>query len=106
MTTPLIEAVARAWDAEEAAQTGEPSPWSIPLDGGDHDARWAESRMSLAIAALTAIESAGYRIVNPDDLTPEQMAEAGNIDGPLSRGVIGAVEVYQAIVQAAPRITP
>ena len=106
MTTLLIEAVARAWDAEEAAQTGEPSPWSIPLDGGDHDARWAESRMSLAIAALTAIEAAGYRVV-PVELTLD-MSKAGAAKIPAGHGQAWVYfpEAWAAALKAAPRITP
>ena len=44
----LSEAVARAWDAEEAHQMGEPSPWDF-----GYDAEWEAGRVFLADTALS-----------------------------------------------------
>lgn len=45
-----LEALARAYDREEAACMGEPSPW----DSGADDAEWVAERISCASAAISA----------------------------------------------------
>jgi len=70
----LIEAMARAYDREDAAQMGEPSPWSI----ADRDPDWESGRLACAEAALSAIEQAGMVVV-PVEPTGE-MKTAGHVN--------------------------
>ncbi len=56
--TDIEEVIVRAWDAEESAQMGEPSPWSIPPD-----AEWIADRLGCAKAVIAALEAAGFVII-------------------------------------------
>jgi hypothetical protein len=53
----MIETIARAWDAEEAAQCGEPSPWDIGRED-DGFVIWRNTRLAMAKAALLALAKA------------------------------------------------
>jgi len=68
----LLEAMVRAHDREEAAQMGEPSPWSI----ADRDPEWESERMFCMEAALSAIEQAGLAVV-PVEPTEEMLLTQG-----------------------------
>ena len=85
MSDKLIEAVAVAISG---------APFSSPAS------------IRKARAALQAIEAAGFRVVSADTLSPEQIAEFGALDGPVSRGNIGLRDAYFELVRAAPRIAP
>jgi hypothetical protein len=58
----MLEAVARAYDEEDSAQRGEPSPWRADLvesykqqDGELGWETWRQERLACARAALKAI---------------------------------------------------
>lgn len=57
----IEDIIAKAWDAEEAAQMGEPSPWKVGPFGLDPD--WTSGRHACATAAIRALEAAGFAIV-------------------------------------------
>jgi len=48
-----LEAVARAFDREEAAQMGEPDPWDSAEENADNE--WLQERMCCALVALEAL---------------------------------------------------
>jgi hypothetical protein len=48
------EAMARAYDKEDAAQRGEADPWSFASDDDAAEEEWREERRACAEAALTA----------------------------------------------------
>lgn len=61
--TEIEDIIARAWDREEAAQMGEPSPWeSEKLCGEPLDKDWVAERIGCAGAVIDALETAGYVI--------------------------------------------
>lgn len=55
MTEPIdpLEALARAFDKEDAAQRGEPDPWNTSVTGDDSP-DWKGERMACALAGLQA----------------------------------------------------
>ncbi|RWN33449.1 hypothetical protein [Mesorhizobium sp.] len=55
--TPL-EALARAYDQEDAAQRGEPDPWDYD-DGNEAEKVWRSERITCAAVAIAAYERAG-----------------------------------------------
>jgi hypothetical protein len=69
----IEDIIAKAWDAEEATQMGEPSPWKVGPFGLDPD--WASGRHACATAAIRALEAAGFAIV-PREPTPEMISTA------------------------------
>jgi hypothetical protein len=76
MTSQIGTILAKAWDAEEAAQMGEPSPWdAVRFSGEPLDHEWASARLSCAAAVLAALDDAGFAIV-PIEPT-EEMLRAG-----------------------------
>jgi len=50
----VLEVMAMAHDAEEAAQMGEPSPWRPDL-GVDQDPEWRAERRTAMLCALQAV---------------------------------------------------
>lgn len=54
-----LEAIARAYDKEDATQRGEPDPWRHE----GPDTWWFDERLHCAKAAIEALEKVGYRIV-------------------------------------------
>ncbi len=50
----VLEVMAMAHDAEEAAQKGEPSPWRPDL-GADQDHEWRAERRAAMLCALQAV---------------------------------------------------
>jgi len=59
----MVEIFARAHDREEAAQMGEPDPWSIDND----DEEWKRDRLACVRAGLGAVVLAWIK-ANADDL--------------------------------------
>lgn len=53
-STEVLEAMAQAHDAEDAAQRGEPSPWREDL-GADQDPEWRAERRTAMLCALQAV---------------------------------------------------
>ena len=97
----LSEAVARAWDAEEAHQMGEPSPWDF-----GYDAEWEAGRVFLADTALDALDAAGFVVV-PKEPT-EAMTLAGGHQVPLLHeecDCAGMKAVYVAMIAASKETT-
>jgi len=64
MTPTVEEIIARAYDREEAAQMGEPSPWSID----DKDPDWVDGRLHCGRAAIAALDAAGF-VIAPKEPT-------------------------------------
>jgi hypothetical protein len=77
LNAAAIEALARAYDREDASQRGEPDPW----DDGKDDAAWVAERLACAqagFAALSASQEAAAPSEEPGD-APENI-----IDNPKS----------------------
>ena len=125
MTYPLVETVARAWDAEEAAQMGEPSPWDHPDSDPIKEDAWRDNRMSLARAALQAIEAAGWRVVPVRHPSRDMIYAAAEghygkkavkglgpngidltVNGKNWTFADGFTRMYRAAIQAAPKVAP
>ena len=57
----VIEAMARAGDAEDSANRGEPTPWREDIAGNDPVFR--SERLAVYRAALAAAEAQGWKLV-------------------------------------------
>lgn len=65
----LLDVIARAWDAEDASQMGEPSPWdSERLCGEPLDEDWIKERRACASAVLTALDAADFVVASKESL--------------------------------------
>lgn len=58
----LLIAMCKAHDREDAAQTGEPSPWDLPNDDATIEAIWVESRVDAMREALAALAANGLQV--------------------------------------------
>ena len=72
----ILELMARAHDAEESAQRGEPSPWRNDIAGADPD--FHDERIAAMRCAVAALTRAGLRVVpaEPSDADVERVARA------------------------------
>lgn len=86
----------RPWHADS-------KDWMVVFSFAGQSITLGDLRRAAAADALERGSQVGDGwVLVPRTISPEQLAEAMNLDGPLSRGQISAADFYAAMLAAAP----